>query len=189
MILAKFIFLLNLISALVNLALCGKTKFIQVQKYRNCSPNDTIINTENVNVTYTNKILKFSGFVEISDNLNDDLRLTRVLKRCSKDDILAPCENFSSTSEKNLCRNLNNLKFYGKDFFSNFQPQFQCPLQKGVYNLSKAFIDTDEYLKLPVEDKEWRQQIKVFSLKSDQLIYCAEWSIRVLAQSSRKSIT
>lgn len=131
--------------------------------------------------------MKFSGYLEILADSNEDLRLTRTLKRCNKDDALTPCETFSTFTEKNVCPNLNNMKFYGKDFFSNIRPEFRCPLKRGKFDLSKAFIDVADMLKLPVEGREWRQLIKVFSTRTDQLIYCAEWSAKILAQSSKKS--
>lgn len=134
-----------------------------------------------------NNILQFRGHVEILTDSNEDLRLTRTLKRCNKDDALTPCEIFSTFNEKNVCQNLNNMYFYGKNFFSKIRPVFQCPLKKGTYDLSKAFIDAEDMLKLPVEGREWRQQIKIFLTRTDQLLYCAEWSLKILAQSSRRS--
>lgn len=152
---------------------------------KNCGKENGYLEIDNVNATNSENVLHYNGHVQVLKDIDEPLKIHRQLERCDDNQQLDSCVVFKAGLTKDFCQHMNNMS-YGNHFFSKFQPEMKCPIKKGTYDLSKAYVDVSEFLKLPVENKIWRQTVHVWT-HSDKLVYCSEWSVKISAQSSRKS--
>lgn len=163
---------------------------MQTTSYRQCDPNRSLIITNNAHGTIVYPLFIINGYIEVKEDIRENISLSRSLESCAINQPLLPCSPFGKYDIPNFCEALQRTdNMFGRYFVEKVEPKLTCPpLKKGHYNLLNITIDLTPFFNLPVENKEWKQQATAKTLKSEKVVFCATSSAKIFAQSSRKRV-
>lgn len=130
------------------------------------------------------------GYLEVLGDIEENIKVSRTIESCLINQAWTPCIPFGQYDEPDFCGSWKREDgIFKKYLFPFVEPKIVCPpLKKGRYDISKTAIDLSPILNMPVEGKEWKQNVTMKTVKSDIVVYCASSVVKVYEQSSRKRV-
>lgn len=127
-------------------------------------------------------VMSFSGFVNITRDIQGDMELVMEVNRCSLD--RNTCEKYPGATIREMCRRFQEkTKFYAK-FFSNFEPPLRCPLKAGNYTMNEIKLDLSVISVLPLDGYLWLVTFKILAiepgLKKKQTAMCINTETKIV---------
>ncbi|XP_062551816.1 uncharacterized protein LOC134217074 [Armigeres subalbatus] len=127
--------------------------------------------TPTLNFTTSNNIIKLYGNFTVTEVIQEPLEMIVVSNRCTLD--MKTCEQFNKRVLTDICHYINDGKGLWAQFFRRIEPEFNCPVEPGLYTFKNTALDLSFLTNLPLEGYRWQTTIKLNSrTKPKRELYC-----------------
>lgn len=138
--------------------------------WKNCRKNVPVL----ANMNFTNGTfdqVEMSGFLNFTEELNNDLELRYDAFRCSFD--MKTCDRYPLGTQSSFCEKIAVENAFYSDIINSIEPKFKCPLKTGIYKINKkSFIFPSFYSYIPLNGYVWVLTFKFVDTKNKSLKAC-----------------
>lgn len=103
--------------------------------------------------TNTDNKIPFSGYIEVTEELQGEFEFVIEANRCSLD--LKECTKYHTVNFRQICEKFVDPNPLYRGFFSNVKPPLKCPLKPGNYTLTDSMVDLSMISFFPIDGYIW----------------------------------
>jgi hypothetical protein len=145
------------------------------------TPAEIVVNIDKTNVN----IIRFSGYVSISEDVPDDMHIVLESNKCSLD--MKTCEKYMTFFIRRMCEKFQNKNAIYSAAVESIQPRPVCPIKAGNYTIPRSAIDFSVLNVLSFDGFIWVFKWKLVSFNNGtnlkKILLCLDMELKITKTS------